>query len=156
MCGCSPQWWKWKQILEWMKVTTAWFTASATILTSAFNIKISTFKLNYLYTLVICYLHLLQVWSGRFTKDYDHSFILIGAATEAAQPKPVLQYQSMSASTWSVYSGWFTCSYPTRVFMQSIISYESKWMKFMTFYNLITCRPSRTHGRSAYSVWSMF
>ena len=71
---------------------------SATILTSAINIKISSFKLNYLYTLVIFYLHLLQVWSGRFTKDYDCSFILVGAATEAAQPKPVLQYRSMSAS----------------------------------------------------------
>ena len=106
MCGCSSQWWKWKQILEWMKVTTAWFTASATILTSAINIKISTFKLNYLYNPGnLLFIHLLQVWSGRFTKDYDCSFILIGAATEAAQPRPVLQYQSMSASAWSLVVG---------------------------------------------------
>ena len=134
-----------------MKVTTAWCTVLPylhLLLISRFlPSNLTTYTTLVIYYLFICCkyevagsLRIMIALSSLYRSSHRSS----SAKTCPSIPKYV--------SIYMISSGWFTCSYPTRVFMQSIISYESKWMKFMTFYNLITRRPSRTHGRSAYSV----
>lgn len=68
-------------------VTTAWFI----VLPNLHFLLISNFLPSNLPTNNI---------PMRFTENHDYFFILIGAATEATQPKTVFQNQSMSASAW--------------------------------------------------------
>ena len=86
--------------------------------------------------IVLPNLHLVLI-SKLLSSTYDCSFILIGAATEAAQPKVISQYQSMSICM--INSGWFTCSPLYRAvcnhFSQLCMvrkKYILKWMNWMT------------------------
>ena len=89
--------------------------------------------------IVLSNLHLVlisKLLSSSLT-TYDCSFILIGAATEAAQPKVISQYQSMSICMIS--SSRFTCSPLYRAvcnhFSQLCMvrkKYILKWMNWMT------------------------
>ena len=131
MCSCSSKWWK--EILEWMVVTTAWFSVLPYILTSAINIKISLFKLDYLSF----------VWCGRLWLlfyPYRSSHRSSSAETSLSGPK----YVGICMITRDF------CNHFSQLWLESAGCNESAfWSGWLS---MITPRTSRTYGRSVHSI----